>query len=51
MNKFEMRVEQMREIYQMRGSSSDIESNSTSLITGNDPFSDPSDEWASSPFR
>lgn len=52
LSKFECRLEQMREIYQMRGSASSLEETGTTSPTFNeDPFNDPSDGWAPSPLR
>lgn len=52
MSKFESRLEQMREIYQARGSVSSLDEQGVASPNFNDdPFNDPSDGWAPSPLR
>lgn len=51
MSTFETRLDQMREIYQTRGSCSSLEEGTMSPIFSEDPFNTPSDSWAPSPLR
>lgn len=51
MNKFEARLEQMRELYQTRGSANSLDDLGTSPSSTEDPFNDPSDGWGPSPLR
>ena len=52
MSKFESRLEQMREIYQARGSTTSMDTDETTSPGFNeDPFDNPSDGWAPSPLR
>jgi len=52
MGKFEARLDQMREVYQARGSACSLEEHSTtSPPLGDDPFNSPSDSWSPSPLR
>lgn len=52
MSKFESRLEQMREIYQTRGSISVLdEQGLTSTTLSEDPFNEHSDDWSPSPLR
>jgi hypothetical protein len=52
MAKFESRLEQMREVYQTRGSLNSLdEQEMASPVFSEDPFFDPSDGWAPSPLR
>lgn len=51
MSKFELRLEQMREMYQTRGSGSSLEEGTVSPVLNEDPFNAPSDSWEPSPFR
>ncbi len=54
MHKFEVRLDQMRELYHSQDSTASL--SSTSLASGDsgvgeDPFNDPSDDWTPSPLR
>ncbi len=52
MAKFECRLEQMREVYQTRGSMNSLdEQGTTSPVFSEDPFNDPADCWNPSPLR
>lgn len=52
MAKFESRLEQMREVYQARGSVNSLdEQGLTAPAFNDDPFNDPSDGWMPSPLR
>ena len=53
LSKFECRLEQMREIYQTRGSACSLDEagTGTSPSFTEDPFNDPADGWAPSPLR